>query len=321
MNALKCILVTVLMTGSVPPPKQQSDMVAQTIERYRRQGDVFLSRVRTEVFKASTDSDKIIENQIVYAVTPVGGVNGFAYQINGKRYIEITAGMIEIMDWLGTNRAVTTVRGTALCGAHYVQYVSDGISENSDRYRDKLALREVTSPYQFYYANKSDCPQISPSEVDSDEQISQLREIGMTVMLQLVLAHEIGHQIHNDPFSKVNWCEQQHRESRADAYSFQALRRMGNPPSAGIDLIMIFASVEGFSAEDSNHTHPAALKRMLAMLEATREQYRTDESLMDGLRRSGDSKKFFQTLDGMETTIRKEIASAKIADPDSVCSE
>jgi hypothetical protein len=299
----------------------QSDSAAQTIERYRRQGDVFLSRVRPGIYDATSDSDKIIEDKIVYRVTPVPGVNGFAYVRDGQRYIDIPAGMIEIIDWVGTNGAITTAKGKQLCGAEYVQYLGDTIADNTALFYSNLKLREATSPYQFYYSHATECPQVAPDEVNAQGQMNDLRQIMTSVMLQLVLAHEIGHHVHNDVFSNVSWCEQQHRESRADQYSYNVLERMGNPPSVGINLMLIFATVEGFSADDANKNHPAALKRMLAMLETTQEVYRTNPALREGLQSTGNAKQLFDTIDGMETTIRTEVASAKGADPSSVCSE
>lgn len=100
-----------------------------------------------------------------------------------------------------------------------------------------------------------------------------LSSIGLQEMSKFVLAHEIAHHLNGDTESRVSWCEQQKREARADAYGAEVLSRGGEWPSAAVPLMFIFADAEDFSADDRNRTHPAAIKRELKLIDATRKQY------------------------------------------------
>jgi hypothetical protein len=297
----------------------QNIAVQEGLQVYREQGNVVLSRLVEQVKSESSDSDRKIENAVLYQVTPDPGINAFAYQVHGQRKIEITAGLIQIIDWLSISETISLVRNTPSCDTAYTQNLGNVIRDNTQLYREGLPLQLATAPYRYYAAHPDECASVTPATVDSDEKMIELRQIFQAQMLKLVLLHEIGHQVNDDPFSTVDRCQQQKREARADAYSFKGLSRPGSMPAAAIGLFTIFALTEGGSADDRWSDHPAALKRILAMLEATRQELKQDPSLMQALRSTGKGSLYFASVNEEEADIREQIAKVKKLHPESIC--
>jgi hypothetical protein len=280
------------------------------VEFYRRNGELMMSRIRQALRDQSSPGDRAVQDEITTTITPIGGVNGVAYQKSGRRYIEITAGFVEIIDWVATAQAITVITGQRECETRYDRYLGDAIGENTSLRSDNLALRMVTSPYQFYENNRPLCPHITPDQVNSNERASSMRTLVMNESLMLIYAHEVGHHIYNDPFSSASWCEQQKREARADAYSFKVLSGPDQSPLVAVPVLLIFATIEGFSGEDTGQTHPAALKRLLAMVDATRRQLDSDSELRSALQRTGRSAEFYRYIDQLESSTKTDLAAA-----------
>jgi hypothetical protein len=110
------------------------------------------------------------------------GVNGISSRQGGQRTIEITAGMLEVIDWLATAQGVEAMTGEKECEAAYIKYVGDGVTENTERHNEnenrvsqKIRLQLITSPYQFYSSHDSICKRIDPDQVDRNRNASLTR--------------------------------------------------------------------------------------------------------------------------------------------------
>jgi hypothetical protein len=289
----------------------------------QEQGADFYARNGMSAITPSWDSirqqisphDKKIADQVRVYVHPTEGVNARAAIEAGSRTIYITAGMLEIIDWLATAEAVNTITGEKTCQTSYVKYLGDGIAENTDRHHGNLPLSVLTSPYQFYSAHRSMCSAIKPELVNSNQRATLTRTLVMNLSIKYLLGHELGHQVYDYPFADVSWCEQQKKESRADAYSFTLLSQSGESPLVAMPVLLIFASVEGFTTDDRYNTHPAALKRALAMIDATRAQLAEDSELLASIRKTGRLAEFNAYLDQFEANVKQQMAGQKTGCP------
>jgi hypothetical protein len=303
-------LCAVLLLGFICASSRSQGQSASDLSAYQSIGNLMLARVRQALRDQSTPADRALQDQIDASIVPAAWVNGVAYQRGGKRYIEITAGMIEIIDWVATAEAMTVAAGHKDCEIRYVNYLGDAIAQNTGLYRDKMQLASVPSPYLFYDHNRPSCPHVTQQDIQHNERANLTRDLVMNESLMQVFAHEVGHHKYNDTASSVPWCEQQKREARADAYSFQVLTGPDQSPLVAIPVLLIFATVEGFSGEDNDQTHPAALKRVLAMMEATRAQINSNSELRSALQKTGRAAEFYRYLDQYESVTKAEIASS-----------
>jgi hypothetical protein len=281
------------------------------IAHYQEHGNLLLSRVRSALRDQSSAADRAVQDQIHASIPPVEYVNGVAYQKNGTRYIEISAGLVEVVDWVATAEAISVLTGNRDCETRYVNYLGDAITKNTGLHRDRFSLLPVLSPFGFYDRNGPSCPLVTVDDIKNNPRANLTRDLVINESFMQVYAHEVGHHIYNDPFSSAaNWCEQQKREARADAYSFKVLTGPDQSPLVAIPVLLIFAEYEGFSADDRGRSHPAALKRVLAMMRATRAQIDNDSELQESLRKTGRAAEFYRYLDQYESLVKSEIAAA-----------
>jgi hypothetical protein len=261
--------------------------------------------------------DGAIASQIDVSVRATEGVNGISSRHGSQRTIEITAGMLEVIDWLATAQGVEAITGQKECEQAYIKYVGDGVTENTERHNENpgIQLQIVTSPFQFYRSHSSICKRIDPDQLDRNRNASLTRTLVMNESIKYVLGHELGHQIDND-FTSVGWCEQQKRETRADAYSFRLLSHQDESPLNAFLILSIFAMVENYSPDDRGHTHPAALKRQVKMVDATMAQLADDTEMQESLREAGQLATFKSYMAQL-----KEAAEEQLEGEDTGCDE
>jgi hypothetical protein len=303
------------LSAAAPAAQVKSDV--RSVDFYTRNGMAALTPSWNSIKQQVSAHDRQIADQIDVSVRATEGVNGISSRPGGQRTIEITAGMLEVIDWLATAHGVEAMTGELKCEAAYVKYVGDGVTENTERHNESegVPLQLVTSPYQFYSSHRSICTNVSPDQVNGSRNGSLTRTLTMNESIKYVLGHELGHHINND-FTRIGWCEQQKRETRADAYSFKLLSHSGESPMNAFLILSIFATVENYSANDQGRTHPAALKRQVKMVDATLAQLDDDTELRDSLKASGKLAAFESYL-----TQLKDAAEEEIEKDDSGCEE
>lgn len=315
------ILCATVVFSSVELSAQVKSEV-RTIDFYTRNGMSAVTPSWESIRQQISAHDRAIADQIDVSVRATEGVNGISSRQGSQRTIEITAGMLEVIDWLATAQAVETMTGQKECEAAYIKYVGDGVTENTERHNEnqnrgsqKVQLQIVTSPYQFYSSHGSICRRIDPDQLDRNRNASLSRTLFMNESIKYVLGHELGHHINND-FTRVEWCEQQKRETRADAYSFDLLSHPGESPFNAFLILSIFAIVENYSTDDRGHTHPAALKRQVKMVDAALAQLATDTEMREALRNNGQLTQFESYLTQM-----KEVVEEQMEGEDTGCDE
>lgn len=310
LRRLLVLLAFMPVAFSVASLAQNRDM-----DFYARNGMSAIMPSWDSIRQQVPPQDRKIADQVRLVVQPTEGVNAWASIESGSRTITITAGILEIIDWLATAEAVNAITGEKLCQTSYVKYLGDGVADNTDRHSSGLPPKIVTSPYQFYMAHRSICSAVGPDLVNSNQRATLTRNLVMNESIKYILGHELGHQVYDYPFAKVNWCEQQKREIRADSYSFALLSHSGESPLLAMPVLLIFASVEGFTTDDRYNTHPAAMKRAVAMIEATRAEVATDSELRAAIRKTGKLGEFNSYLDQFEAAVKDQMAGEKTGCP------
>jgi hypothetical protein len=280
----------------------------------------YVSQIVQQIRLVSTLEDRAVEDEITFIVLPTNSTNAFSTTSNGRRYVKIEVALLTTIEWLSTNEALTSPTRKVLCQNLYFDYLSNALVMNSERASTHVPLHEITSPFQFYSKNAAECPQISPAEANSDKDLHLFYDMEVQQMVTFVVAHEIGHQIYNDPRSEaVNWCEQQRRETRADAYALSILSKPGNGVALAFPVMFLFGELENLSGDDEGKSHPAAIKRLLKMIGMTRKQYAANPPLAEGLK--GHEKEFYDGLNQMESGIRSELVEAQNNPAIKVCSD
>jgi hypothetical protein len=288
----------------------------RNVDFYTRNGMSAITPSWDSIRQQLSPEDRQLADRIRISVVPTENVNAEASHEGDVRTIAVAAGLLEVIDWLATAQAVEAVTGELECETAYVKYLGDGVEENSDRRANGKSREIVTSPYQFYVAHRSMCTTLQPDLVNSNQRAVLTRSLVMNESIKYILGHELAHQVYRDPFSRVGWCEQQRRETRADAYSFTLLSHSGESPLLAIPILLIFAADEDFSTDDKFNSHPAALKRALKMVQATKRQMQTDSELRDAIRKSGRSADFNSYLDRFEANIEEQLRGQDSGCPD-----
>jgi hypothetical protein len=282
----------VLCLAGTPSRSQTSNQqqIGQLLRWYKDRADHLIGEFRPQIRTGLSAADRAVEESIHYRVVAnTGNANAQAKRIDGVNYTFIGAELIQVIDWLATALAIDTSFGERACTAGYISYLSDGINGNTAAVISGNKLKAVASPFGFAQLRPDLCPNMTEAVFRNRKNADDIRELYVGGSIRLLMAHELGHHVHHDTWSTAaSRRESREREKAADEFSFRILALSGTVPIEGLPLILLFTSVEGFSAEgESASDHPAGVRRLRDMFEASDEAISSNEVVRAALIRSG----------------------------------
>jgi len=234
-------------------------------------GDGVIVSVRAEMHRSMTAQEKSLDESIAYHTVESPDVNAFAVIQNGQRQITVYAGLIEAIDYLATVESASLLWNRPSCSGQYAIYLADLAASNTEAITQGLRAKNITEPFQYMKSNPASCPDVSQDDMIANKRKSgDLRTIQIQEGIKFVLLHEFAHHLHNDfsPISDLG--EKRAVERRADNYAFQSMLHPPETPTAAISVIALFAAQEDLHLDIASSNHPSGLRRLKAMVDATR---------------------------------------------------
>jgi hypothetical protein len=281
----------------------------QLLRFYKARADILLEGLRPELRKGLSLRELEIERGVVYQTFVNNGINAYARKQGGRSYTVFSAGLVEVIDWLSTAMAFTTM-GQKTCGEKYASYLIEGIAENTARYNDRSqALRTVGTPFYFAQSEPQLCPGLTLERFQSNHNADDVREIAISACLQLVAAHELGHHIDRDADSlPASPAESRRREAAADAFAFRNLIRSGRNPMIAVPVLLLFAGIENFSLEaEDRASHPAGVRRLESMIEAAREALASEPEMLADMKKTGRYEEWQNLMSTLQAQLRQAL--------------
>ncbi len=290
--ALTAILTAVLLMIGARTLCQSSNPqdFAQLLEWYKSRAEYLIGEFRPGIRSGLSPEDRAVEESIHYRVVAnTTNANGQAKRINGVNYTYVGAELIQVIDWLATALAIQAEFGQQGCTAGYISYLADGINGNTAAVISGHPLQAVGSPFIFAQLRPDVCPNMTEMRFRARQRAVDMRELAVAGSIKLLMAHELGHHVHHDTWSKAtSKQDSRDREKAADDFAFRTLALSGTIPIEGLPLILLFGSIEGFSVEgETASDHPAGVRRLRDMFEVSEKAIDSDEEVRTALVKSG----------------------------------
>jgi hypothetical protein len=240
-------------------------------DNYVAFGDGVIAGVRAEMHRSMTARERSLDESIAYYTVESPEVNAFATIKHGQREITVYTGLIEAIDYLATVEAASLLWNRPGCSGEYTAYLADLATSNFKTIMQGLRARNTTDPFQYMKANPASCPDVSQDDMIANKRESgDVRTIQIRENIKFVLLHEFAHHLYNDFSPTSDLIEKRARESRADNYAFQSMLNPPEIPTVAMNVITLFAAEEDLRLDIAGSDHPSGLRRIKAMIDATR---------------------------------------------------
>jgi len=283
----------ILFTGLFALPARSQEMTndgaRSLLDSYTAWAKLLILDERRDVRKVLSLGELSRERDIDYEVDNTNGVRAFAYKDpkdHSKDYIVISAGLVEIIDFYSTAYALAGAYGANACADSYYDYANNVVLANDRAAANGSSLNFQLGPIEYLVKHRDICPQVTRDAFKSNKTAASLRELAIEACLRMVLAHELGHHLLNHTSTRSQSLEDsRQRETAADAFAIRTLIAEKINPIVAVPVMILFCGVEGYSADNEFRSdHPAAARRVLAMLTAGRDQVRADPTLSASLK-------------------------------------
>jgi hypothetical protein len=290
------ILSFLVITMAAAAEAQQStvEQFRQQLEWYKSRAEPILSEVRDELRSTLSAEQRATEATISYRILLDGNCNAFARRVDGRRTIETTAGFVQIIDWVSTALAIGDRFGAPDCLAEYMDYLTDGILDNSDRIAAHERLQPVASTLKFVHDNRDVCPRVTEASFRAKPGADDMRERLLRGGIKFLAAHELAHHLLGHVGRMPGNVEAiREQERRADEFAFSRMILSSTSPIEAMSVLLLYGTLEGFSIEgEDTSTHPAGVRRFATMIEAAERLISSDAAAVAAMRRDGKYDEF-----------------------------
>jgi|GEM_PF-2610388 len=302
------LIVLSLATVFVSPARSQSvsgQDINQQLQWYKTRAEFLIGEFRPQIRSGLSSQQQEIERRVQYRVVVTGNANAQARVSGSIGYTDISAGLVQVIDWLSHALAISAEFGKRACTMGYVKYLADGIEGNSSAVASHQPLQPVGSPFVFARLRPDLCPGVTEARFRARQRAVEIRELFVAGSLKLIMAHELAHHVYGHTLSRpVNLKASRERERAADEFSFRALSLSGTIPYEGFPVILLFSAVEGFSIEgETASDHPSGLHRLRDMAAFSADAVESDEAVKNALINSGKMEQWRQMVAGLKEEI------------------
>jgi hypothetical protein len=267
-----------------------SDIATKSLTYYRDAARANLPRLRAELRRGLTPNQAKIEQSIIYTVSMKGELNAHAFmREDGRRQIEIDAGLVQFADWFEINLAVgTATRPNQACSTRYLMFLIDGI--NNSRFVPQIEGWPAPvsgNPIDFLRSHPDTCP--APESLPTTHPGFEKNEF-VDILIKYALGHELAHHLLGHVLKESEpKAESREDEIQADRFALRLLAKSGGPaqviPATGI--LVLLAGADDYTMDgESFSDHPAGVRRIKMFVSAWREVLNDPEIRM-GLQRNG----------------------------------
>ena len=268
--ALLCILEIMLMgerqnanAQILSPAQDQSNKIW-----YTQTTDTMLKRDREVLEPFLNGPDLSVEKTIEYDAVPSGNVNARAIIQNGQRVVLVASGFTQVMQWVVDAYIAENELEFRGCFFSYLQYLSDGIEENTIRSNNFETLEPVGPVFWFAASGSNPCNGLTSDAFFKNPDAVKSEAHFMDNCIFFVFAHETAHQVlgHIDNPPQNNFESRMH-ETAADEWAVKEMIISGINPFTAVPAFFLFSALSGSTLEDEQmSTHPLGIRRLDSLL-------------------------------------------------------
>ena len=298
---VKCLFVFLILIFNLLMAQSSAELreARQQLLTYKNEGERVIHKYRRQIRPFLNQAEKLIEQDVEYEVTVSHNAQAVAYLDGDKRYIQINAGLLEVIDWVATTTIINAA-GYRECSYAYLLHLFDGIKNNTVAEDVHGPLTKVYSPFGFASINHGKCSGISDSLLLNNPEFQEFRKALIGGSVRWLLSHELGHHIHKHDTKPETFAESRQREMEADSFAFRMMNTDDMEPFFAMPILLIIANLGGTVENEPNASHPAGTKRFRVMLDALDNLMENDANFRAYLRRGGNLKKWNILIDTLK---------------------
>jgi hypothetical protein len=273
-------LIVLLVASTVARAQDGVPAGWGTPEWYRVHGQNVLNNARKMVEPRLEADELEIARSVRYRVSSSPGIGAFATWQRDRRFILISAGIIQISEWLAEAFLFEMELGATGCFEEYSNYLGEKVIENTRRAQLKLGAKMVLNPITYARDNDGACSAVKPRHFTSRPELGHIRASLIEASIVFLYLHELAHHVlgHTDKLRSNQLPEtamQRQEEDAADRWAITtALRARYNLANA-IPAYAFIAITGGNSLEaEKRMTHPLGIRRVLTLFDELIAHYR-----------------------------------------------
>ncbi len=282
-----------------------------TLTWYKSTAETVLGNSRGMMEPVLTIEERAIARSIYYNVTAQPGIGAFATWQDDRRVVIITAGIVQIMEFLSEAIIFDEQLGAHGCFSEYSQYVGERVIGNTQRKAQGLSPLIMVNLMGFSQQTKGACARINQQAFRSRPDLGAYRAKMIEASIVFLYLHELAHHVlgHTDGIrsgSNTSLAMHRDQEDAADRWAITHALRAHYNLIAAMPIFSFIALTGGDSIEsEKKMDHPLGIRRVLALYQEEGQFYRQHPGEWKSPPSLSD---FLHDMDETRTAIELQIA-------------
>jgi hypothetical protein len=265
-----------------------------TLTWYQQSAETVLANSRGIIEPTLSEDERTLARSIRYRVTASPGAGAFATYEDHRRLVVISAGIVQLMEWLAEAIIYDDDLGQRGCFQDYSKYLGEQIIENTERNSRGLPPRVAVNVLGYAQQFGDACKDINPREFMSRNDLGAYRARMIEASIMFLYLHELGHHIlgHTDAIRDGRQSSvEMHRaqEDAADRWAIKTAFGANYNLLAAMPIFSFIALTGGNSLESERKMdHPLGLRRFLTLYDEVYAHFKADPTSWHGSRPFND---------------------------------
>ncbi|AZL67976.1 M48 family metalloprotease [Pseudomonas oryziphila] len=278
--------------------------LAYDLTWYQQSTKTVLKNARKLIEPTLPPNERAIANSITYKVSSSPGIGAFAAFDDNERIIIISAGTIQIIDWIQDLLTMEAELDKPGCYSEFLIYLNEIMETNALRISNHLPPQPAMSPLVYSAHTDGACSGVTIEDFQELDNFNYYKAKAIEASIMFMYLHELGHHVLNHVKNKhiqepENLAMSRSKENAADQYAIVTALHANYNLVAAAPWNYFMAAFGGGSLEaEKKSDHPLGVKRVLSIYDNAIIYYTdnpgawkdptTYDDLMAGLKKQRD---------------------------------
>jgi hypothetical protein len=285
-----------------------------TLTWYKDTTETVLNNSRRMIEPSLSGEDRKIAQSISYRVTAQPGAGAFATWEDGRRIVVISAGLIQMMEFLSEAIIFNDELGVRGCFDEYSKYLAERVISNTERHREGLGARAVVNLYGYSRRSNGPCRHAHADAFTSRPDLGEYRAKMIEASIVFFYLHELAHHLlgHTDRIrsgSDTSLAMHRDQEDSADRWAITTALKDRYNLIIAMPAFSFIALTGGDSIESEKRMdHPLGIRRFLTLYQEVGRYFRERPQEWKEPPRLID---FLKTVDETQANLESQIANLR----------
>jgi hypothetical protein len=259
-----------------------------SLESHHKSARLVLANARKMIEPTLSPEELTIARSIVYRINGGPGIGAFAAYKDGRRLIVISAGMVQMFDWLYDLATIEFELSRKGCFQEYISYLEDGMIRNQKAIVNGLPLSPVKNPFTFANDTDGQCGRLTTADFIAIPDFGLNKAKAIEASIVFLYLHELGHHVLDHVLETKDrnardLTKSRDQEDKADRYAVVTALGANYSLVPATPWYLYIAIFGGNSIEAENSaSHPLGIRRILSVYDETIDYYDRDPQAWRG---------------------------------------